>query len=102
MIQKYLDQVFEKYKTGEAGERSYYPLLENLLKEFKESQVLVEARNSPVGIPDFKVGTSKGLLVGYIEAKDVGRDLDKLSKGELDQIERYVKEYPKLVVTNFI
>src|SRR3990167_11524453 len=102
MIQKYLDQVFEKYKTGEAGERSYYPLLENLLKEFKDSQVLIEARKSAVGIPDFKVGTPKNLLIGYVEAKDVGRDLDRLSKGEHEQIDKYKKEYPKLIVTNFI
>src|SRR3989344_3285212 len=102
MIQNYLNEIFEKYKTGEAGERSHYPLLENLLKEFKDFQVLIEARNSSVGIPDFKVETLKGLLVGYIEAKDVGRDLDRLSKGEQEQIKRYVNEYPKLILTNFI
>src|SRR3990172_12758462 len=102
MLENYLNLVFEKYKTGEAGERSYYPLLENLLKEFKDSQVLIEARKSAVGIPDFKVGTPKNLLIGYVEAKDVGRDLDRLNKDEFEQIEKYKKEYPKLIVTNFI
>lgn len=102
MIKKYLNEVFKKYKTDEAVERSYYPLLENFLKEFKDSQIIIEAKSSTVGIPDFKVETPKGLLLGYIEAKDVGRDLDKLSKDENVQIERYLKEYPKLIVTNFI
>lgn len=102
MIQKYLNEVFKKYKTCEAVERSYYPLLENFLKEFKDSQIIIEAKSSTVGIPEFKVETPKGLLLGYIEAKDVGRDLDKLSKDENAQIERYLKEYPKLIVTNFI
>ena len=102
MLPKYLNDLFLKYKTGEAGERSYYPLLENLLKEFKDSQVLIEARKSAVGIPDFKVGTPKNLLIGYVEAKDVGRDLDRLNKDEFEQIEKYKKEYPKLIVTNFI
>ncbi|KKU53235.1 MAG: Adenine specific DNA methyltransferase, partial [Parcubacteria group bacterium GW2011_GWA2_47_10b] len=90
----------------EASERSYYPVLENLLNEFpkeaKKYSVLVESRKSSVGIPDFKVETSKNLLIGYIEAKDLGKDLDRLSKGEQEQIEKYLKEYPKLIVTNFI
>lgn len=102
LIQKYLDEVYKKYKTGEAVERSYYPLLENLLKEFKNSQIIIEAKNSSVGIPDFKIETEKGLLVGYIEAKDALRDLDKLDQNEIEQIKRYSKEYPKLMVTNFI
>src|SRR3989344_2498365 len=101
MLNRYLDNIFKKHSTGEAAERTYYPDLENLLKEYKESQVLIEARNSSVGIPDFKVETPKGLLIGYIEAKDVGRDLDRLSGNEQDQVKRYVNEYPKLILTNF-
>jgi len=103
MFQKYLNQVFTKAKTGDASERSYYPVLENLLKDFREgSEVIVESKNSSVGIPDFKAETSKGLLIGYIEAKDLGRDLDRLSKVEQEQIEKYLSEYPKLIVTNYI
>jgi predicted helicase len=102
MFENYLQKIFSKYKTGEAAERTYYPDLENLLKDFKDSQVLIEAKNSSVGIPDFKIETLKNLLVGYVEAKDLGRDLDRLTKGEHDQIEKYRKEYPKLIVTNFI
>ncbi|MBI4064837.1 N-6 DNA methylase [Candidatus Gottesmanbacteria bacterium] len=103
MLKSYLQQVFSKLKTGEAGERTYYPVLEELLKNFQEgSQIIVEPRKSAVGIPDFKVQTEKGLLVGYVEAKDLGRDLDRLTKGEHEQIDKYRKEYPKLIVTNFI
>jgi len=105
MINKYLTEIFKKVKTGEASERSYYPVLEDLLREFprdsKNYSVLIESRNSTVGIPDFKVETPKGLLIGYIEAKDTGTDLDRLSKGEQFQIEKYLKEYPKLILTNF-
>lgn len=105
MINKYLAEIFKKAKTGEASERSYYPALENLLKEYpqdsKNYSVLIESKNSTVGIPDFKVETPKGLLTGYVEAKDVGIDLDSLSKTEQSQIEKYLKEYPKLILTNF-
>lgn len=102
MIQKYLNEIFEKYKKGDSSERSYYSTLENLLKEYKKAAVSIEPRNSAVGIPDFKVENEKGLLFGYIEAKDVGRDLNKLSKVEQEQINKYKNEYPKLIVTNFI
>jgi len=103
MFNTYLQKVFAKAKTGVAGERTYYPVLEELLKKYCEgSEIIIEAKRSAVGIPDFKVENAKKLLVGYIEAKDLGRDLDKLSKTEQDQLEKYKKEYPKLIVTNFI
>lgn len=103
MFESYLQKIFGKLKTGEASERTYYSVLEELLKNFQEgSQIIVEARKSSVGIPDFKVQTAKDLLIGYVEAKDLGRDLDHLTKGEHDQIDKYRKEYPKLIVTNFI
>jgi len=102
MFQKYLQEIFSKSKSGEAGERTYYPVLEELLKSLKEgSQIIVEPRKSSVGIPDFKVQTENNLLIGYVEAKDLGRDLDRLNKGEQEQIEKYKKEYPKLIITNF-
>lgn len=103
MLQNYLNQLFEKYKSGEASERSYYSIFENFLKQFKsDSEVLIEARNTSVGIPDFKAQTKKGLLYGYAEAKDFARNLDKLSKTEDEQIQKYIKEYPKLLITNFL
>lgn len=102
MFQKYLNEIFKKYKKGDSSERNYYSTLENLLKEYIKAEVSIEPRNSSVGIPDFKVESGKGLLFGYLEAKDVGRDLDKLTKGEHEQIDKYKKEYPKLIVTNFI
>lgn len=102
MFQKYLNEVFKKYKKGDSSERNYYSTLESFLKEFKKASVSIEPRNSSVGIPDFKIENEKGLLFGYVEAKDVVRDLDKLTKSEHEQIDKYIKEYPKLIVTNFI
>lgn len=106
VLLNYLNEIFRKYKTGDASERTYYPVLEDFLKKFpqnaKNYSVIIESKNSAVGIPDFKVQTEKGLLVGYVEAKDLGRDLDHLNKNENEQIDKYRKEYPKLIVTNFI
>lgn len=106
MVQRYLDKLIQKYETGDASERSYYSTLENLLTDFSSTDkgvtVLIESRNSAIGIPDFRVDSEKGLLLGYIEAKDLGRDLDRLTKDEQDQVEGYKEQYPKLIVTNFI
>lgn len=106
MTQEYLLSLLQKYRTGDASERTYYPVLESFLSSFSASDeqflIMVESRNSSLGIPDFRVDNERGLLLGYIEAKDLGRDLDSLSPQEDKQIEGYKKEYPKLVVTNFI
>lgn len=106
MIQKYLQEIFAKAKTGDASERSYYSSLEKLLAEFPKTEknftVIIEGKNTAVGIPDFKISNPKGLLIGYVEAKDLGRNLDALSQKEKQQINKYLKEYPKLIVTNCI
>lgn len=104
MFQEYLNKIFEKYGTGDASERTYYPVLEDLLKKFSETtsvkaQIIIEAKRTSVGVPDFKVKTDKDLLIGYVEAKDLGTDLDKVDQ---QQLEKYRKEYPKLIYTNFI
>ncbi len=103
MIQEYLEKIIDKFKSDDASERTYYPVLETLLTKFSPlGKILIESKNSPLGIPDFRVDNEKELLLGYIEAKDLGRDLDKLTPKEQEQIEGYIKEYPKLIVTNFI
>ncbi|PIZ44549.1 DNA methyltransferase [Candidatus Wolfebacteria bacterium CG_4_10_14_0_2_um_filter_39_18] len=107
MVQEYLEKIFKKYETDDATERTYYPVLEGLLNDFasknlRDTSIIIEPRRTKVGVPDFKIKTKKELLIGYIEAKDLGRDLDKLTPTEQKQIEKYLKEYPKLIVTNFI
>lgn len=104
MFQEYLSEIFEKYKTGDASERTYYSVLEELLQKFSDTtplkaSIIIEPRKTKVGIPDFKIKTKKDLLVGYVEAKDLGSNLDKANP---KQLEKYLKEYPKLILTNFI
>lgn len=107
MFNEYLSKIFNKFQTGDASERTYYSVLEYLLTELSNErvtggQVLIEPKKSSVGIPDFKIQSPKGLLIGYIEAKDLGRDLDHLNPDEQNQIQKYLKEYPKLILTNYI
>lgn len=103
MVQKYLDKLNKKLQAGNASERTYYPVLENFLDEYskktdKKITVTIEPKNTNVGIPDFKI-TSGNKLFGYIEAKDIDKDLDKI---DLEQVKRYLADYPKVILTNFI
>ena len=38
--------------------------------------------------------------MGYVEAKDVGLDLDQIEKSE--QLQRYLEAFPNLVLTNYL
>jgi len=103
MIQKYLNKLNKKLQAGDASERTYYPVLENFLDKYskrtdRKLTVTIEPKNTNVGIPDFKI-TSGNKLFGYIEAKDIDKDLDKI---DLEQVKKYLADYPKVILTNFI
>ncbi len=101
MVGEYLEELVKLKRSGDAAERTYYPVLKELLEQAGAAQVKIEARHSAVGIPDLKVENAKGELIGYVEAKAPERSLDNLNAGENSQIEGYKKEYPNLIVTNF-
>ena len=81
-IQEYPNQVQEKWQTGVAREHAYRPVLEDLIKKILPD---LTALNDPtrihVGTLDFI--TRRGEVdVGYIEAKDLNINLDKVEKSE--------------------
>ena len=49
------------------------------------------------GAPDFKV-TNRGLILGYVENKAIGENLNKVLKSE--QIEKYKSLSQNIVVTD--
>jgi predicted helicase len=51
------------------------------------------------GAPDFKV-TRKGLILGYVENKGVGENLDKVLKS--DQIKRYKELSDNIILTDYL
>jgi len=51
------------------------------------------------GAPDLKVSRGTTITVGYIEAKNIGLDLDIIEKS--DQIKRYLT-LPNLILTDFL
>jgi hypothetical protein len=63
----------------------------------------VTATNEPkriaCGAPDYVV-TRDGLIVGYIEAKDVGKSLAETER--TDQMKRYLRSLENLILTDYL
>lgn len=100
-IQKYINEVSELYKTERAREHAYRPALHNLLDSLKQSsdiKILNDPKKSEHGAPDFIV-IKKELPIGYIETKDIGKDLNKTETSE--QLERYYG-YTNLILTDYL
>lgn len=105
MINEYLKQLHKKYQKGDAREESYYSTLESFLKTYSEQKrkkkvdITVLPKQTEAGNPDFRIWDGKQDVVGYIEAKDIGKNLDDYE--DSDQLERYLKTFPNVILTNF-
>ncbi|MEG4840566.1 type ISP restriction/modification enzyme [Microcoleus sp. B9-D4] len=83
------------------SERTHYPSIKNLLDNPVASLVaIIEEKGNKAGVPDFTV-RRRDLLVGYVEAKDVGLDLNPVEKTE--QLQRYRESLNgNLILTNYL
>jgi len=105
LISEYLLQLFKKYQKGDATEVSYYSVLEKFLRNFSETQrkkkieITTIPKKTEAGNPDFRIWDGRQKITGYIEAKDLGADLDKIE--DTDQIKRYLATFPNVILTNF-
>ncbi|MGR3913887.1 MAG: N-6 DNA methylase [Gammaproteobacteria bacterium] len=100
-ITEYIRALDAKFTGGSATEHSYRPALEGLLEEAAKPNFLVtnEPKQIPCGMPDFMVARG-GVPAGWVEAKDLDKDLDDESHKE--QIERYAGALNNLIVTNYL
>ncbi len=105
MTAEYLHQIFKKYQKGDATEISYYSTLEKFVKGFSESkrkkkiEITTIPKKTEAGNPDFRIWDGRQKIIGYIEAKDLETDLDKIE--ESDQIKRYISTFPNVLLTNY-
>ena len=83
------------------SERTHYPTIKNLLDNPAASiAAIIEEKGNKAGVPDFTV-RRRDLLVGYVEAKDVGLDLNPVEKTE--QLQRYRESLNgNLILTNYL
>src|SRR5690625_5742925 len=90
-IEKYIDNINQRYKLGNATEHTFrgdlQQLLESLVPEIRATN---EPKRQSCGAPDY-ILTKKDIPVGFIEAKDIGdKDIDGTRKaGNKEQFDRY-------------
>ncbi|MFA6293531.1 MAG: hypothetical protein WC637_17225, partial [Victivallales bacterium] len=99
-IQEYLKAVASQYKGGNATEHTYRGYLESLIKSVcKDVNVTNEPKRQACGAPDYII-SRKEIPVGFIEAKDIGADLNQVEKSE--QLKRYLEQLDNLILTDYL
>ena len=106
MLKSYLKKIFKTANQGDAREESYYATLEELFKKIAQSfgkgkiHITTLPKSTEAGNPDFRIWDGKQHIVGYIEAKaPTIENLDLIEESE--QLKRYRKTFPNLILTNF-
>jgi len=100
-IKEYVEIVSKRLQSGISREHSYRGDLETLIRELVKG---IEITNEPANVtdcgnPDYVITKGK-IPVGYIEAKDIGKDLN--SKSYKEQFGRYKKALDNLIITDYI
>jgi predicted helicase len=104
IFKEYLNKISEITRRGDAREESYYPTLKDFLESFasalgKKIEVTVLPKRTEAGNPDFRIWDGSYHVIGYIEAKSPGTNLDHAETS--DQLKRYLHTFPNVILTNF-
>lgn len=100
IIQDFLSQISIIFKTGSATEHSYRSSFESLFKRLDDNiSALNEPKRVECGAPDFIIQRGD-LVVGHLEAKDVGADIRNLKGYSKEQQSRYLDALPNLIYSN--
>ena len=99
-VSDYLNEVASRVKRGGATEHTYRTHLEVLIKALVPDVIVTNepSQATDCGNPDFLI-SKKDIPIGFIEAKDVGKDLN--SKQFKEQFERYKAALDNLIITDY-
>jgi len=99
-VYDYIHAIEKKRALGDATELTYRSALEALIES---SAAGITATNEPkrieCGAPDFVV-RNDSTIIGYIEAKDIGKSLDEVERSE--QLKRYQHSLSSLILTDYL
>ncbi|MDR6966125.1 putative helicase [Flavobacterium arsenatis] len=99
-LQQYISKLNILYQTGNAREHSYRGDLQNLFMAIVPDVLVTnEPARVACGAPDY-VFTRKDVPVGYVEAKDIGFELN--SKSFKEQFDRYKAGLSNLIFTDYM
>ena len=101
ILRAYYRKLGKIHATGQATEHSYRLVLQELIHSIGGEGICAinEPTHVDCGAPDFIV-ERHGVPIGYIECKDVHIDLNRVETDE--QLERYRKGLPNLILTNYL
>ena len=100
LVKSYLVSIKKEIETGIATEHTYRSALKDLIQSLRSDIIAInEPKRVNCGAPDFVVKKSN-LIVGHIEAKDIGKSLDEAENSE--QLERYFKSLDNLMLTDYL
>ncbi|MBA7660543.1 hypothetical protein ES703_68545 [subsurface metagenome] len=101
----YIYTIRKKLKLGDTTEHSHRSALEILVESLSSD---ITATNEPkhieCGAPDFIVRKSSA-TIGYIEAKDIGKNLDDIEHGkgpDGERFGRYLNSLSNLILTDYL
>jgi hypothetical protein len=101
-ILNYLRRIEADHREGNDTEHTHRPALKSLLETLNSR---ITATNEPkriaCGAPDLAIiQKATGLLLGHVEAKDIGVSLKEAKKS--DQLKRYLPALSNLLLTDYI
>ena len=104
LLTTYLKSLATQTAVGDSREESYYDILKSLFSDFplgkdRQTQVTVLPKKTEAGNPDFRIWDGDHFIVGYIEAKLPGTNLDQIES--TGQLQRYLSTFPNLILTDF-
>lgn len=110
IVQHYLNELRQVATGPSATEASYGPALKVLVEALAThlnrplaNLILQPGHVTAVGAPDGSAyGPTADELIGYLEAKDLGKDLDNLTGHDLHQFNRYRLAFPAWILTNYL
>jgi len=102
-LHTYLERIERARRLGNDTEHTHRPALKMLLEELATGIIATnEPRRIACGAPDFVITHKReGLVLGYIEAKDIGVSLDDAAKSEQLK-QRYLPALPNLLLTDYL
>ena len=100
-VASYVNKIAQRVKAGHTSEHTFRKDLEDLINALVPA---VNVTNEPskvtdCGNPDFLI-SKKDIPIGFIEAKDVGKDLS--SKLYKEQFDRYKAALDNLIITDYL
>jgi predicted helicase len=103
-VDAYRREIEQALRAGNATEHTHRPALKTLIESLASGITATnEPRRVECGAPDFVVSRKSQhgpLTIGYLEAKDVGRDLAEVEKSE--QMRRYLPALHNLILTDYL